>query len=259
MEFIIMSLNSTVTVSIDELLEELEDRLNIITSLIYQNKLEEILLEISYILKQEKVIRQTVPHINGVDWFESIIKAVTFYQSNPSEKQQLKHALQDALFENTPHLARFRRDEKNKHKNNRIIFEEIFSTAVKTFGLEHKVGCLVRLMNTLCETNSGRNENVTNTLAQIKNVSKDFECHSFLSISLSWEVVTSSINTLCEYARNSQDIFELKFPKLEQTILDIDYCLDEIYGFINHELQTSYFLAKTTFEYQRLYSEKSIF
>jgi len=259
MEFIVMNLNNTVFVSIDELLEEFEDKLNFTMSLIYQNKLEDILLESSRILEQIKVISQKIPHINSLDWFESITDVVGSYHNNQTDKQQTNTLLQDSLFENIPHLSRFRRDEKNKDKNNRIIFEEIFSTAVKTFSLEKRIGCLARLSNTLCETNSGKNTDVTKALQQIKNVSKDFECHSFLSISLSWEVITSGINCLRDYARNSQDIFELKFPKLEESILAVDYCLDEIYGFINLELQASYFLTQTTFEYRRRYSEESIF
>jgi hypothetical protein len=254
-----MNLNNAVSVSTNEILEEFEDRLNIIMSLIYQSKFDQVIREISRILKQEKIIRHKFPKINGLDWFEALICEAKNYQRNPVNKSQQNISFHDCIFENAIHLARFSRDEKNKNKNNRFIFEEIFSTAVKTSGLEKKVGYLVRLINTLCETNSAKNEDVAKTLSQIKSVSKDFECHSFLSISLTWEVITSGIALLCDYSRNTQATFELNFPKLEQSILEIDNCLDEIYGFIDHELQANYFLRETSFLYRKRYSEKSIF
>lgn len=254
-----MSLDNADRLSVELLLENLDSRLAATTALIYQNKHDDVFHSITKILSQISNIRDKIRHLNGIEWFELIIKDLKLFHTNQSENRHNTMALQDSLDENIPHLERFRRDEKNKQKNNRTIPEELFSTATSTSEIAIKFELLPQAIDGLLKQNKIKNQQTVNMLQRVESVAKDCEGHSFLSISLSGEIIFCSIAELQVLTKCTADSFEFEFPGIEACLLGLDNRLEELYAFMNIELQANYSLTETRFEYCSRYSAGSIF
>ncbi len=249
---------SSVSLTLDPLLEKLEIKLACVIALTYQKKIEEAQQAVSEVVELTQALKSLLPEIIDVDWFKAILGGSQSFLSSMISLPQLEK-LHDVYFYNVKHIVRFRRDEKSLNQNNRIAIEDLFSTAVKVSQIEKQFISLIEILTQLDNKFEIENSRLAKHFYKIKKFASDCECYSLLSIEVSWEIIcclVSEIETLTELPKDS---LREMFGELEKSILNIESSICGILEMVNLELQVNFSITKADLNYRRHFNNNSIF
>lgn len=251
-------MKNATSLTFESLLEDFENKIAFIISLIYQKKFDEIIAAVSEILTLSDNLIEHIPLLKDADWLETIINESRFYLTSLPNETKINR-LHDNYFYNIKHIARYRREGKAVNNNSRILIEDLFSTAVKISLVEQHFSSLTRLTLDLARGFENDNKRMANHFRRINKFSAECECLSLLSITVSWEIICCLILEIEGLMNLTKTKLRKIFVELEETILTIESSICGILETISIDLQVNFGLKKANLNYTKHFNTQTIF